>query len=758
MNAPVFPVRVREINMPLLNWIQSLGRSSAHSPERSTNGSDAEHRSSSKPRYRIRRLERRIVLNATAELSAFGELFITGDVENDLIDVVTNSTGRIEILDANNAVVPIRTGTDVFGNPILVDSVDPSEITSGSLKVDLGGGDDTLRVDLPSGLNLTVLDSDGNDSVEIIVRGDFNNQADPVLNVDSESIRIHADANSLDLSMSTLRAGGPNGSVVIDNAAVTNLGTIQSTGGVNVSVDGTLNTGSIIGENIVLIARGDASDLIVGDVRVNDPAIGDVRLTAGDDIRGSGPELVADDLILRAANASDDGDVAVQLNTNVNDLDAIVSGTNPGDLIINESGSIRLASSDDLDDASVVATGNGTIRIDANDTISIDDLDPTNDGSSLTGDPEIIASGERGRIDLQSDTQVRFGDSVQLDASDTSTGSVTIDATRIVIGKDFEINTGDGVGIARQFAPRPDLNSNQPGTAFYDVGSVATDVLSQFNDNDAIGTLSVDIGAPGENGLSLWIDWGASTNRFLNVPDLPGDGTRVDVQHVYTQSDLLDSKLNGRGSATDPLAVRFAVSQHPSIRLLGGTIEQSLTESVPDGLISRTDSGRAFFVIPRIDIPVAFFPSRDVIPESVDPPPPIATTIAVSLSNIQLDTVEASATSITIREEYFQLRVLSPDPDGDDLIEPVRLPDGVLVGDRLNRLFAELPDGSYEIQYVIGDGDERTILRVELRGGEPIILGDDLESDSLRLQLIEGLEDEEDPAIDRVIPVREDRR
>jgi hypothetical protein len=108
------------------------------------------------------------------------------------------------------------------------------------------------------------------------------------------------------------------------------------------------------------------------------------------------------------------------------------------------------------------------------------------------------------------------------------------------------------------------------------------------------------------------------------------------------------------------------------------------------------------------------------------------------LSEIDLETVDSASASITIREEYFQLRALSPDPDGEDLIEPVRLPDGVLGGDQLSELFARLPDGAYEIQYILGDTDQRTILRVELRGGEPIIVDDDLDGRALEIQWIEG--------------------
>ena len=122
-----------------------------------------------------------------------------------------------------------------------------------------------------------------------------------------------------------------------------------------------------------------------------------------------------------------------------------------------------------------------------------------------------------------------------------------------------------------------------------------------------------------------------------------------------------------------------------------------------------------------------------MIPEPVDPVTPVIMTTTTTLTSVTFETSEASSSPTAIREEFFQLRALSPDPDAEDLIEPVRLPDRSLESDSLNRLFSKLPDGEYEIQYVIGESDERTILQVELRDGRPIQTGDDLEAGTLRL-------------------------
>lgn len=753
-------------------------------------------------RYRVRRLEPRIVLNATAELSVLGELLIGGDGADDTLDIETNPNGRLEIRDANGAVIPIR----LAGGLGVVNSIAPSQITSERISVNLGGGDDILRVDLPENLDLRVIDGDGNDSVEVNIASN-DNSAEVTLEIEAESIEIDGQSNALDLSSGSLIGVGPNGSVTIDNTLDLVLGTTQSTGEVTINANGNVTTGLIEGTNIDIVATGPQSDILVGELRVNDPSSGVIELTAGDDILRDGPnspDVVANQLILRAGNAELDGPTAIALNTRVEVLDAVVQGSNEGDLVINEADDLRLAVLDSSDGNAALETGNGLIRVTTGGSLRVDDFAAVEDGPSLAGNPDIIAGGASGGIELEVGQDFIAGDSVQLSAPG-SDGSVRIEATdEVILGNDFEINVQAGEGIARQFTPRPDPNDLQPAiiqdssntnaptsldpsvvefdTAFYDVDSVTTDILTQANDNDATGTLSIDIGAEGENGLVLFIDWGGFDNpfndRFQTEEGLAGNRTQVDFTHVYTQQDILDSRLNGRPSATDPLAVRFAVSHHRSIVVMGNVVQQpidlpgfdTVREAVPSRLLSSTDNpatpetanpglenGRAFFVIPRIDVPVAFFPNRDVIPEAVDPPPPVLTSSVLMLADVSLETAESSGTSITIREEYFQLRALSPDPAGENLSEPVRLPESVLSGNNLSELFSKLPDGAYEVQYVLGDSDERTILRVDLRGGEPIIVGDDLDGEPLEIRWIEGGPDEQpndepmpDPASDRL--------
>ena len=59
-----------------------------------------------------------------------------------------------------------------------------------------------------------------------------------------------------------------------------------------------------------------------------------------------------------------------------------------------------------------------------------------------------------------------------------------------------------------------------------------------------------------------------------------------------------------------------------------------------------------------------------------------------------------------------------------------------------------LPDASYEIQYVMGDNDERSILLFDVRSGEPIIGETDLDEGVLRLLDLDAKERDPTDSLD----------
>lgn len=803
----------------------------------------------------IRPLEKRLVLNATAELTALGELLVQGDAGFDTIESSLTPGGEIQFTDSVTGIIPITIGHDVIGNPIQVDSIGVDAITGGRVRVNLGGGNDSLHLRLPDGLDATVRGGLGNDSVdvEVLSPSTIGNDVD----VAAEMISVRGNANTsfallpelgmsvvniielttedvgrVDLGDATttvqdrVQLLGLQDDLVLESHLTTPVLEVTGQGAVrqlatstlvvddlDVSADGgvTLNqTSNQISSVRILTADADVqlvsqSDLIVEQIDAGDARIEVFANSINDSAVDNLADFIADDLLLEANDGI--GNVrelelqsVTQLDVDAGDgnvdlvwlaLDEpVVARVEFGDgdfrleqfggldltleKVIVHQGSVWVRNDGDVIIKDVVA-GNGFVDVHAEGDLILMDDESIDDGPDRKLDPEVVALGTDGRVRLSSSQRIVALDDVQIQAASIEAGAVTLSAPAIELGRQFEINTGDGVGIARQFTPRPVLDSEdlvppnpdlpprpaappvapEPGElteAFYQHDSIRTNILSQFDVNDAEGILSVNLGTEGENGLTLIIDWGAETERFQRVENLPGSFQTTSVSHVYMENDILESTLNGRGSATDPLNVLFAVEHHESIQLLGESITQPNTDGllvsldVPGSVISSTDnpltqtsagpvleSGAAFFVIPRVNVPLAFLPVRDVIPEPVDPVTPVVMTTTTTLTIVTFETSEASSSPTAIREEFFQLRALSPDPDAEDLIEPVRLPDRSLESDSLNRLFSKLPDGEYEIQYVIGESDERTILQVELRDGRPIQTGDDLEAGTLRL-------------------------
>lgn len=441
-------------------------------------------------------------------------------------------------------------------------------------------------------------------------------------------------------------------------------------------------------------------------------------------------------------------------------------------------GMINIAADDSIE-LRQVTTVDGPIHVTAGDSIVVSDIDSQNDLQEPLYGPEIMAGGDNGRITLIAKNRIELENQTQIVAAQSKHGAVRLESEEVVFGETIEIKTGSGVGIAKHFLPRP--ATEQMDTAFYDETTIRTDVLTQENSNDAKGFLTLRVGLPGERGFQVDIDWGAPTNRFQTITNVSADNSRlvdgrVDisgpitdnpllrVSHVYLESDILDSVLNGRTSVTSPLNVRFAVSHHESIIVQAGIITQGFDEAgdplsaeIAGRLASSTDnpltvdvfeSGTARFIIPNLTIPVAFFPVREIIPEPVKLESFARPLETVLISSGSVESESGSASSSATGDEYFQIRILSPDPTGEDLADPKRLPDDILSGDKLQRLFESLPDGRYEVDYVFGDGNVRSLLMIDNRDGEIKVLGQEIKGGPLRLERLSQAELDLQPMTD----------
>ena len=464
-----------------------------------------------------------------------------------------------------------------------------------------------------------------------------------------------------------------------------------------------------------------------------------------------------------------------------------------------ESGSVGV-----LEDLVTQVNGEIELVVDNGRLTFLDGAD--GEGADLKDDPEVVARGTLGRIDVRAlggAGVIELQDNVQFHAEKVTAEyteptirsmpagggpalkdrAICLQSDSVVLGSGIELFTGMNQGTARIFAPRPieytvdDNGFTVPVTgafpvtsAFYDASTVSTTELVQVDSRNLVGSLFVDVGNAGERGLTLDIDWGASTRRFQQLNGLTGDldvqvgvngsgqaltpvsspGTgEINLEHFYTDIDLLFSRANGRTAATDPIVVRFAVRQHESILVQAGSIQQGLlpAETVLGGVISSTDnpatpaggaggieSGHHRFLIPNVpEFSVPVIPQREVIP-TID----VVTLLpAVELDSAVLDVETTSATASgfvsVARDEYFQLRVLRPDQNAEPL-GVFRLADDIMTGDKLQQLQRSLPDGRYEIEYVLGDTFSRVILRFDVRNGEPVIPEDALDEGELLLE------------------------
>lgn len=775
---------------------------------------------------------------------------VLGDSFNSDLNVTAGGDVAIEMLVDNVRAVDIDADEEV--------TVDAAVTTSGRLRITA----DLLRIS--GDIDTTARGGvDGGDVLLNSATGLLIDN-DAIVEVGTGSIIADGGGGPIDVADASLRSRSGGDAITLTNANRVRLGDVQAltgtltigddlpiTGlidqadGTTVQVQSLVTNNSaelnLSAENEIAVVqrvvstgpvtiRDAVNDLSIAELIAVDQAVsvdaggdveiqrldagtdGDVSIVADDDIFDAADAVVAvtaDQLVLVSANTSplDGSPEGIDLSTDVNRLVAEVNGTLPGDLRIDEAGDITLAVNEVMPDG-ILQTTNGQIVVHAGGKILV-----TDDGvSSDDDDPELIARGDNGRIELVAGMEIEFADGVRLAASkktavffdpETTLGqtdpivipiaddqrAVLIDAPAVTLAADITIDTGPGQGVARFFGPRPAAIDGVPvdgiestELAFFDPSSVTVNVLTQALLNDATGILGVNIGQPGERGLAVEFDWGAPTRRFQlirglsadentsvgvtreGVPLEPvtasGDG-RLVVEHFYAEgADILDSTLNGRTAATEPLNVRFAVRHHESILVRGDTVTQStaaigpITQAVPGGLLSTTnnaeseaatlDSGRISFVIPNLTVPFAFIPVRDVIPEFETPTFTVRTETAVITSESTVETVESTSSSLVSREEFFRLRVLSPDPDGDDLAEPKKLPDDILDGDKIQRLFAALPDGAYEIEYVLGDGNERSILRVDVRDGEATIVGEPLDEGELKLKRLDDDEAKSD--------------
>ncbi len=139
----------------------------------------------------VGRLEPRLVLNATAELTALGELLITGTDAAETVSLSIDSNGDLQLRDAASEVIEIANHP---GNPN--DPLSPDAITSGRIRFNLLDGDDQIQVQIPQTLSVEVVAGGGMDTTELTgaeldpAAGSPSPTPDRSIQIESDEIRV----------------------------------------------------------------------------------------------------------------------------------------------------------------------------------------------------------------------------------------------------------------------------------------------------------------------------------------------------------------------------------------------------------------------------------------------------------------------------------------------------------------------------------------------------------------------------------------
>lgn len=375
------------------------------------------------------------------------------------------------------------------------------------------------------------------------------------------------------------------------------------------------------------------------------------------------------------------------------------------------------------------------------------------------------------------------------------------------------------VGIEQQISPRPVRQTSDPkdynyttDSAFFSGKIIVSNLQSiEVGSKDPVylGSLTFTIGVPGERNLVLDIDWGDGvsapfknngsapvlrsggfefdpndSNKFATRFLIPEGGLTYKIPHQYTQNALnlkntdgRDIPLPGRTLTTDPLQVRFAVSQHESISIEGQsvfnpdakpsvdtpdipknapyntpasplddnttvlnreankavpqdlnhnglfTLSSTNVTDTPTAFLPRFDNGQASFTIPTSKA-VSFFVPADPVIVPIDAPKLITTeTVVVTPAQLTTETTIVSGSSSAVTTtEYFELRRFND----DGTVEIERLNDfngdGLLDKERFEKFISDKGDGEYEIWFITRENTsgtmiERPVIHFRLEGG-----------------------------------------
>ncbi|MEM1068317.1 MAG: hypothetical protein AAGI63_05445, partial [Planctomycetota bacterium] len=414
-------------------------------------------------------LEPRFVLNASAELSPLGQLLVSGSSDADFVELQIEPNGDLSLRDEVGDPIPIANHPDGPGNE--TNPLDRADVIE--IQFSMDGGNDTLELELPRGIDVSVLPSEGDDQTDL----DFN---------EFTSAQT-APESLIDVQSELIRIATATGNVAFADAAV--------------QLDGQVLFGSTLFSSQIDVTRAsldlDGSFLLDGDVTFTGSGFVDL---SGASVTAS-REGLALEVDLGSSSSSrfllggaDDSAGALLDELSVRSAGEVVLGSSTisidGTLTVGQVSGEALfsapieAASVDVQDVGSIEVRDSMIARDSGVVLS------TSGALDIAGDIDTTSSAANGDIDLRGAT-VRLEDSMLK----TDGGLVSVEGPATIQGS-ILIETGDDQSLIDagdvQFANMITGFDGQGDELRVTATSGGTDGLVMFDETIELNQLEVD--------------------------------------------------------------------------------------------------------------------------------------------------------------------------------------------------------------------------------------------------------------------------
>ncbi|MDG2221475.1 MAG: hypothetical protein P8L85_08855, partial [Rubripirellula sp.] len=366
---------------------------------------------------RIVALEPRLVLNATAELNPLGQLLVFGSSDADVVQLQIETDGDLSLRDGSGNAIPIEFHPEGPGNE--TNPLDRAAVNE--IRFEMGEGDDVLNLQLPRGIDVSVLPSGATDQVELDF-GEFDSAifaSSSSIEVDAELIRLLPSLGSVSIADASvhldgqLQLGNPASWSQIDitRGSLDLDGTFLISGDVAIVGEGSLDFSDAIG---TATAPGYGLSIDLGTQASNRFLLGGTDNSGGANLNDVTVHS-AGDFILGPSSLELDGDLSVLQVTEATVLASDVSAN-----------SVTILSDGDIEIQNRIEALNGGVTLNSGGVLK------------LSGQIDTTAMSTTGTIELT-------GSTVQLsDAELLTSGSLVQISGPVTVDGNVVLDTGDG--------------------------------------------------------------------------------------------------------------------------------------------------------------------------------------------------------------------------------------------------------------------------------------------------------------------------